>query len=70
MAANHVTEEFPSPWKEFRAELDGILKEPLELHCIGGFVLTFFYRLPRTTDYFTAVPAKRLDSSHVGSIIF
>ena len=50
----------PSPWKEFLAEVDGILREPLELHCIGGFVFTHFYGLPRTTgdiDYYTAIPA-------------
>ena len=37
-----------------------MLNESLELHCIGGFVLTFFYGLPRTTgdiDYYTSVPA-------------
>ena len=50
----------PSPWKEFLAEIDAMLSEPLELHCIGGFVLTFFYGFPRSTgdlDYYTAVPA-------------
>lgn len=50
----------PSPWKEFLAEIDAALHEPLELHCIGGFVLAFFYGMPRTTgdiDYYTAVPA-------------
>ena len=60
MSANRATGEFPSPWKEFLAELDGMLSEPLALHCIGGFVLTFLYGLPRTTgdiDYVTAVPA-------------
>jgi hypothetical protein len=60
MPANRKTGEFPSPWREFLAELDGMLAEPLELHCIGGFVLTFYYGLPRTTgdiDYFTAIPA-------------
>lgn len=49
-----------SPWKEFLTELDGMLREPLELHCIGGFVFTHFYGLPRTTgdiDYYTAIPA-------------
>jgi hypothetical protein len=48
-----------SPWKEFLTELDGMLDEPLELHCIGGFVFTYFYGLPRTTgdiDYYTAIP--------------
>jgi len=36
-----------------------MLDEPLELHCIGGFVFTYFYGLPRTTgdiDYYTAIP--------------
>lgn len=50
----------PSPWKEFLAELDGMLDEPLALHCIGGFVFAYFYGLPRATgdiDYYTANPA-------------
>jgi hypothetical protein len=49
-----------SPWKEFLAEIDAALNEPLELHCIGGFVLVYFYGLARTTgdvDYYAAVPA-------------
>jgi hypothetical protein len=60
MPANKATAGIPSPWKEFLAELDDMLTESLELHCIGGFVLVFFYGLPRTTgdiDYYTAVPA-------------
>jgi|ERR1700733_2717119 len=49
----------PSPWNEFLAEIDNSLAEPLELHCIGGFVLVHFYEFPRATadiDYYTAVP--------------
>ena len=37
-----------------------MLTEPLALHCIGGFVLSFFYSLGRSTgdiDYYTAIPA-------------
>jgi hypothetical protein len=37
-----------------------MLKEPLQLHSIGGFVICYFYGLPRVTgdiDYYTAVPA-------------
>jgi hypothetical protein len=26
-----------------------MLKEPLQLHCIGGFVICYFYGLPRVT---------------------
>jgi hypothetical protein len=60
MTAKQVNKRLMSPWSEFLAEFDGMLTEPLELHCIGGFVLVHFYGLPRTTgdiDYFTAVPA-------------
>ena len=60
MATENARGRFPSPWREFLAELDGMLTEPLELHCIGGFVLAHFYGLLRTTgdiDYYTAVPA-------------
>jgi hypothetical protein len=59
MPANNEA-PLPSPWKEFLGELDSMLREPLELHCIGGFVFTHFYGLPRTTgdiDYYTAIPA-------------
>jgi hypothetical protein len=49
----------PTPWKEFLSEIDAMLKEPLALHCIGGFAACYFYDLPRTTgdiDYYTAIP--------------
>jgi hypothetical protein len=55
-----LKEPLPSPWREFLTELDSKLTEPLALHCIGGFVLSFFYGLGRSTadiDYYTAVPA-------------
>lgn len=55
-----VEVQLPSPWREFLTELDNLLDEPVQLHCIGGFVLCFFYGLPRTTgdiDYYTAIPA-------------
>jgi len=60
MPANKEARLLPSPWKEFLTELDEMLCEPLELHCIGGFVFTYFYGLPRTTgdiDYYTGIPA-------------
>jgi hypothetical protein len=51
--------ELPSPWSEFLSEVDRNLSRPVEMHCIGGFVLTFVYGAPRTTgdlDYLTIVP--------------
>jgi hypothetical protein len=58
MPVENVSGRLPSPWREFLTELDGMLKEPLELHCIGGFVLVHFYGFPRTTgdiDYYSSV---------------
>jgi hypothetical protein len=60
MPADQETHAIPSPWREFLSGLDHLLTQPVELHCIGGFVLTLFYCLPRTTgdiDYYTAIPA-------------
>jgi hypothetical protein len=60
MPAETASSALPSPWKDFLAEIDNQLREPLELHCIGGFALVFFYALPRTTgdiDYYTAIPS-------------
>lgn len=49
----------PSPWREFLQELDASLKEQVELHCLGGFVLAVKYGSPRPTgdlDHIAAVP--------------
>jgi hypothetical protein len=59
MPAKDAGGRLPSPWNEFLSELAAMLKEPLDLHCVGGFVLTYHYGLPRTTgdiDYYTAIP--------------
>lgn len=48
------------PWNQFLAELDTLLTERVELHCIGGFAAVAAYHLPRSTndlDYYTLVPA-------------
>jgi hypothetical protein len=48
------------PPRPVASEIDFMLTEPLELHCIGGFVVCYFYGQPRPTgdiDYYTAVPA-------------
>ena len=52
--------EIPKVWANFLDELDQSLLQPVELHCIGGFVITFAYGLPRPTsdvDYRTIKPA-------------
>lgn len=57
---SEASDSLSLPWKEFLAELDSMLSEPLDLYCIGGFVICYFYGLPRPTgdiDYYSAVPA-------------
>jgi len=49
----------PSPWAEFLSAVDQSLSSKVEIHCLGGFVLTVVYDLPRTTadlDYVAIVP--------------
>ncbi len=41
--------EFQEPWVSFFLELDGHLRGPVVLHCLGGFVVTTCYGLPRAT---------------------
>jgi hypothetical protein len=51
--------DFPAPWGDFLAELDTLLNEPVQLHCIGGFAVVVGFGLPRATndlDYATLVP--------------
>ena len=49
----------PSPWDEFLEELDGLLRDQVHVHCIGGFVVSRYYGLPRPTadiDYYAVLP--------------
>jgi hypothetical protein len=39
----------PEPWNSFVCDLDQILNEPADFHCIGGFVVTNFYGFDRET---------------------
>lgn len=49
----------PEPWRSFLRELDERLNEAVELHCIGGFVVSMHYGIGRQTadiDFLTVVP--------------
>ncbi len=55
--------EIPSPWKEFLAELDSLLDQPIQMDCIGGFAVVMGYGLARATndlDYRTLHPFNRV----------
>lgn len=44
------SEQAPEPWRSFFDELDTQLSEPVELHCMGGFVVIHVYGVGRTTN--------------------
>jgi hypothetical protein len=41
--------DIPKPWDAFLRDLDRELQTPVELHCLGGFVMTVLYGLRRPT---------------------
>ena len=58
--SNNDKADVPSPWREFLQELDALLDTPVGVHCIGGFVFSVYYGVPRTTadvDYYSVEPA-------------
>ena len=59
MPAEKRSASTPEPWKSFLEALDESLRAGMQLHCIGGFVVTLLYGLSRETsdlDVLTAVP--------------
>ncbi|MGH7566429.1 MAG: DUF6036 family nucleotidyltransferase [Gemmatimonadota bacterium] len=57
--------ELPDPWRRFLIDVDGLLPVRVQLHCLGGFVLTVRHRLPRTTsdvDYIEVVPRDAIET--------
>ena len=58
-----MSPEPPPEWADFLKELDSLLNEPVELHCIGGFAAVAAYGLPRSTndlDYYSITPSNRV----------
>jgi hypothetical protein len=57
--------ELPDPWRRFLGDIDGLLPLPVQLHCLGGFVLTIRHHLARTTsdvDYIEVVPRDAIET--------
>lgn len=56
------------PWASFLRELDELLKSAVELHCLGGFVVTQQYGIGRETsdiDFLSAVARSPEDNVEV-----
>ena len=41
--------QIPEPWRSFLYAIDAALKERVEVECLGGFVVTARYGMPRPT---------------------
>ena len=50
-------EQIPVPWASFLSQVDDSLGEDVELHCLGGFVITTLHGLARSTVDVDALPA-------------
>jgi len=70
--ATASTLSLPKPWPDFLKAVDSQLSQEVNLHCLGGFVLTALYAVPRYTgdlDYIEIVPraaANELDIPNPG----
>lgn len=60
---NRSNAKLTSPWADFLGELDELLPDPVELHCVGGFAVSLHYGLLRPTadiDYVSVLPCERV----------
>jgi hypothetical protein len=46
----------PAPWADFLKELDRLLSKPVQLQCVGGFVLVTRFGFPRATNDIDYLP--------------
>ena len=40
----------PEPWRDFLTDVDEQIGAPAAVHCLGGFVLTVLWEVPRATN--------------------
>jgi len=58
-------EQIPEPWASFLSQVDDHLREDVELHCLGGFVITMLYGLARSTADVDVLPVTKKGRRHV-----
>jgi hypothetical protein len=59
-----VNSSLPGPWADFLREVDRLLPNPVELQCLGGFVLVTRYGFPRATNDIDYLPTLPPDEQH------
>ena len=57
--------ELREPWQSFLLALDDRLTEPVELHCLGGFVISELYGLTRGTADIDVLPGSPDDAATI-----
>jgi len=65
MSAEQTANLPPPPWGAFLLQLDNGVECAVELHCLGGFVLTTLYGVPRVTydiDFTELIPKSYFNS--------
>ena len=67
-----IDDTIHEPWRSFLGQLDSIVEEETQLHCLGGFVVTQIYGAKRKTldiDVLSIVPktASLIDKAGKGS---
>jgi hypothetical protein len=53
------------PWRSFLSDLDKLLDQPVDFHCIGGFVVSQYYGFSRETadlDILSVVPQRAAET--------
>ena len=48
----------PEPWRGFLEALDSSIDEPVDLHCLGGFVVSLMYGVSRETSDLDVLAAR------------
>jgi hypothetical protein len=59
------SKSIPEPWQSFLSDIDATLAEDVDLHCLGGFVITVLYNLARPTadvDVIAITPRSAIES--------
>jgi hypothetical protein len=60
-----LSKTIPEPWRSFLLDVDERQTEDVELQCLGGFVVTVLYGLPRPTadvDVIAITPRSEIES--------
>jgi hypothetical protein len=60
---SQLTLTLAKPWSDFLTAIDGALSQNVSVTCVGGFVLSALYALPRATgdiDYFDLMPREAI----------